>query len=155
MAYLKAMRPARPRAVSLALMTSGGATLGYIQDRVGRALHDFLQVQRPVLLGAGQELGPGLDALTSLLAGGERAGGGQPRPSVRAGGKRLRAAFCYWGWRGAGGEDCPQILAAAAALELLHSSALVHDDVMDGTANRRGQPSLHRQFANRHAAQRW
>src|ERR1022692_1219687 len=117
MAYLKAMRPARPRAVSLALMTSGGATLGYIQDRVGRALHDFLQVQRPVLLGAGQELGPGLDALTSLLAGG----------------KRLRAAFCYWGWRGAGGEDCPQILAAAAALELLHSSALVHDDVMDGS----------------------
>src|ERR1022692_1142093 len=139
MAYLKAMRPARPRAVSLALMTSGGATLGYIQDRVGRALHDFLQVQRPVLLGAGQELGPGLDALTSLLAGG----------------KRLRAAFCYWGWRGACGEDCPQILAAAAALELLHSSALVHDDVMDGSDSRRGQPSLHRQFANRHAAQRW
>jgi geranylgeranyl diphosphate synthase, type I len=120
-------------------MTSGGATLGYIQDRVGRALHDFLQIQRPVLLGAGEELRPGLDALTSLLAAG----------------KRLRAAFCYWGWRGAGGEDCPQILAAAAALELLHSSALVHDDVMDGSDSRRGQPSVHRQFANRHAAQRW
>ncbi len=120
-------------------MTSGSARLGYIQDQVGRALRDFLDVQRPVLLGAGDELRPGLDALTSLLAGG----------------KRLRAAFCYWGWRGAGGEDGPQILAAAAALELLHASALVHDDVMDGSDSRRGQPSLHRQFADRHAARRW
>jgi geranylgeranyl diphosphate synthase type I len=120
-------------------MTSGGATLGYIQEQVGHVLRDFLHLQRPVLLGAGEELRPGLDALTSLLAGG----------------KRLRAAFCYWGWRGAGGEDCPQILAAAAALELLHSSALVHDDVMDGSDSRRGQPSLHRQYANRHAEQGW
>ena len=120
-------------------MTSGEATLGYIHDQVGRALEDFLSRQRPVLLGAGEELRPGLDALSGLLAGG----------------KRLRPAFCYWGWRGAGGADCPQILAAAAALELLHASALVHDDVMDGSDSRRGQPSLHRQFSDRHAARQW
>src|SRR6266852_8171508 len=121
------------------MVTSGTATLGYIHDQVGRALEDFLHRQRPVLLGASKELLPGLDALSSLLAGG----------------KRLRPAFCYWGWRGAGGADCPQILAAAAALELLHAGALVHDDVMDGSDTRRGQPSLHRQFADRHAARRW
>src|ERR1039457_1848271 len=102
------MRPGLPRgAVSLAIMTSGDATLGYIQGQVEQALKDFLQRQRPVLLGASDELLPGLDALSALLAGG----------------KRLRPAFCYWGWRGAGGEDCPQILTAAAALELLHARA--------------------------------
>jgi geranylgeranyl diphosphate synthase type I len=120
-------------------VTSSNATLEHVQEQVGAALADFLAQQRPVLLGAGQELLPGLDALSRLLAGG----------------KRLRPAFCYWGWRGAGGADCPQILAGAAALELLHASALVHDDVMDGSDTRRGQPSLHRQFADRHAAGRW
>ena len=121
------------------MVTSGSATLGYIHDQVGRALEDFLGRQRPVLLGAGDDLLPVLEAVTSLLAGG----------------KRLRPAFCYWGWRGAGGADCPQILAAAAALELLHASALVHDDVMDGSDTRRGQSSVHRQFADRHATRHW
>ena len=40
------------------------------------------------------------------------------------GGKRLRPAFCYWGWRGAGGADSEQIVTAAACLELLHARAL-------------------------------
>jgi hypothetical protein len=57
---------------------------------------------------------------------------------VLARGKRLRAAFCYWGWRGAGGADCNGALAAAAALELLHAFALIHDDVMDASTLRRG-----------------
>ena len=61
--------------------------------------------------------------------------------ALLAGGKRLRPAFCYWGWRAAGGTDCPEIITAAAALELLHASALVHDDVMDASDTRRGQAS--------------
>ena len=68
-----------------------------------------------------------------------------------AGGKRLRPAFCYWGWRAAGGEDCPEIYAAAASLELLQASALIHDDVMDASDTRRGAPAVHRQFAARQA----
>ncbi len=104
-----------------------------------QALDLFLRRQRPVLLAAGRELLPGLDAIEGLLAGG----------------KRLRPAFCYWGWRGADGSDGPEIIAAAAALELLHASALVHDDVMDGSDTRRGQPSLHRRFAARHAEAGW
>jgi geranylgeranyl diphosphate synthase type I len=121
------------------MVTSGNATLGDINDQVGRALEEFLDGERPVLLGASEELRPGLDAVSGLLAGG----------------KRLRPAFCYWGWRGAGGAHGLPILTAAAALELLHASALVHDDVMDGSDSRRGQPSLHRQFAERHAARHW
>ena len=42
------------------------------------------------------------------------------------------------------------MIAAAASLELLHASALVHDDVMDGSDTRRGDPSAHRQFESLH-----
>src|SRR5262245_29103805 len=60
---------------------------------------------------------------------------------VRAGGKRLRPAFTYWGYRAAGGDDEPEIWRAAAAVELLHTMALLHDDVMDADEERRGEPT--------------
>src|SRR5262249_57581915 len=81
-------------------------------------------------------------------------GGWGGREGLLAAGKGLGPAFCYWGWRGGGGEDGQAIMAAAAALELLHASALVHDDVMDGSDTRRGRPSLHRLFAVRPAVPR-
>lgn len=66
------------------------------------------------------------------------------------GGKRLRPAFAYWGWRAAGGSavKVDAIHTAAAAIELVHASALVHDDLMDDSATRRGHPAAHHQFAN-------
>jgi geranylgeranyl diphosphate synthase type I len=67
---------------------------------------------------------------------------------VRAGGKRVRPAFCYWGYRAAGGEDAPAIWRAAAALELLHTMALIHDDVLDRSAERRGVPTTHEREAS-------
>ncbi|MEO8888313.1 MAG: polyprenyl synthetase family protein [Jatrophihabitantaceae bacterium] len=70
-------------------------------------------------------------------------------------GKRLRAALCYWAWRGAGGPDGESVIVAASALELLHGCALIHDDVMDDSAIRRGQPAAHRQFASAHAVNGW
>jgi len=120
-------------------MTSGSAVLGHVRDRVDSALQAFLGQQHDVLLAAGQDLLPGAESISGLLAGG----------------KRLRPAFCYWGWRGAGGPDCPEIINAAAALELLHAGALIHDDLMDASDTRRGQPSLHRQFEARHARSHW
>jgi geranylgeranyl diphosphate synthase, type I len=60
---------------------------------------------------------------------------------VRAGGKRLRPACTYWGYRAAGGADGPEIWRAAAAVELLHTMALLHDDVMDADDERRGEPT--------------
>lgn len=62
---------------------------------------------------------------------------------IRAGGKRVRPLFCYWGYRAAGAGHAEAIVEAAAALELLHTFALIHDDVMDASAERRGVPSVH------------
>ena len=116
--------------------TGSQANLGRIRTEVARALEKFLARQRETLGAVGDDLLPCLDAMAGLLAGG----------------KRLRPAFCYWGWRAAGGRDCAEIYSAASALELLQASALVHDDVMDASDTRRGKPAVHRQFGSLFAA---
>ncbi|MFJ4834405.1 polyprenyl synthetase family protein [Streptomyces sp. NPDC088747] len=74
---------------------------------------------------------------------------------VRRGGKRLRTAFAWCGWRAAGGSgDITPVLRVGAALELVQACALVHDDVMDGSALRRGAPAVHVDFARTHWAAR-
>lgn len=70
-------------------------------------------------------------------------------------GKRIRPRFCFWGWRAAGGRPGPEIVRAAASLELFHSFCLIHDDIMDTSDLRRGRPSLHRQLADLHARSAW
>ena len=73
-----------------------------------------------------------------------------------AGGKRLRPAFCHWGWVGAGGDPAdPRVVDAGAALELLHTFALVHDDIMDDSVRRHGIDCLHVDFAARHRQRGW
>ncbi len=76
---------------------------------------------------------------------------------VVSGGKRFRAAFCYWGYRAVRPEveDEHALVRACAALELLHASALVHDDYMDASDTRRGRPATHRAFTTEHRADRW
>ena len=66
------------------------------------------------------------------------------------GGKALRPRFCYWGHVIAGNDTSPLLLQASAALELLHTFALIHDDLMDGSDTRRGRPALHREIAGQH-----
>jgi geranylgeranyl diphosphate synthase type I len=78
------------------------------------------------------------------------------RNFVATGGKRLRPAFCHWAYVGAGGAPADEaVVDAGAALELLHTFALVHDDVMDGSDTRRGEPAAHRRFATLHADGGW
>lgn len=78
------------------------------------------------------------------------------RELVMAGGKRLRPAFCHWAYVGAGGDpDDPMVVDAGAALEMLHTFALIHDDIMDGSSMRRGMNSVHRSFEARHAVGDW
>jgi geranylgeranyl diphosphate synthase, type I len=62
---------------------------------------------------------------------------------ISAGGKRLRPAFCYWGYRAGGGLHDDRIVRAASSLELLHTFALVHDDIMDASDERRGERTVH------------
>jgi geranylgeranyl diphosphate synthase, type I len=126
-------------AANVTIMSTGVADLVRIRTEVGAALDEFIARQRRELTGIAAELLPCVNAIADLVAGG----------------KRLRAAFCYWGWRACGGADCQEIFAAAASLELLHASALVHDDVMDASAIRRGQPAAHTRFAARHALAGW
>lgn len=75
---------------------------------------------------------------------------------VRAGGKRMRPEFAHLGWIAAGGEPCAQTAVnIGAALELLHVSALVHDDVIDGAATRRGADTTHVRVAKDHRDRGW
>jgi geranylgeranyl diphosphate synthase, type I len=75
---------------------------------------------------------------------------------VLSGGKRLRPAFCHWAYVGAGGGPTDDlVIDTGAAFELLHAFALVHDDVMDGSDTRRGDPTIHLEFHRRHATSGW
>lgn len=76
-----------------------------------------------------------------------------------SGGKRLRAALCWWSFRSHGGAVSGRSADAAvrtgAALELFQAAALLHDDVMDNSDTRRGAPTAHRSFAAHHAGSGW
>jgi geranylgeranyl diphosphate synthase type I len=77
---------------------------------------------------------------------------------VLRGGKRLRPAFAYWGWRSVTSDPDPlnpEMLRLFSALELLHACALVHDDVIDDSGTRRGCPTVHMQFADAHRDSGW
>jgi geranylgeranyl diphosphate synthase type I len=79
----------------------------------------------------------------------------QARSSV-AGGKMFRASFCWWGHHAVAEPSDPDALVrACASLELLHASALVHDDLMDASDTRRGNPATHRFFESEHRANGW
>jgi geranylgeranyl diphosphate synthase type I len=112
-----------------------------IAKRVDARIDDLLTAETARWAGVDPLLAEPLEALHRLALGG---------------GKRLRPAFCVAAYVGAGGaEDADAVVDAGAALELLHLFALVHDDVMDASARRRGLPTLHVDFAQRHAEGAW
>ncbi|MFJ5709194.1 polyprenyl synthetase family protein [Streptomyces sp. NPDC093105] len=74
---------------------------------------------------------------------------------VAAGGKRLRPRFLLSGYLAAGGSPARAPVRAAMALELLHVSALVHDDVMDDADRRRARPTVHALHAGLHRDRGW
>ncbi len=108
------------------------AALDHARRRVDPAIERFLADRRAELTG----MGPGSAVLVDEL-----------RRLIGAGGKRIRPALCLWAYRACGGADETPVAEAAAALELLHTFALVHDDVMDRTDERRGAPASHVRFA--------
>ncbi|MEV6376642.1 polyprenyl synthetase family protein [Micromonospora sp. WP24] len=111
-----------------------------LRQRIDKALAEFLANQRIWMAGVDDALSPLAEVIEAFVLGG---------------GKRLRPAFAYWGYRGAGGVDSDQVLAALAALELVQASALIHDDLMDRSDTRRGEPAVHRRFATRHRRSNW
>ncbi len=61
--------------------------------------------------------------------------------TITAGGKRLRPLLVCLA-AGVPVPESDQLVSAAAAVELVHSATLVHDDVLDGSALRRGRPTV-------------
>ncbi len=116
-----------------------------VDARLDRAMAELDLAWRAALDGAEEAAVLGRFDLPLLL-----------RQSLTAGGKRIRPAMTQLGWSAAGGE--PDTLGAehavtlGAALELLHTFALIHDDVMDASARRRGRPTIHVLAASLHAA---
>jgi geranylgeranyl diphosphate synthase type I len=98
-----------------------------LRARVDEALEEFVAEEVGQVAALHEGLGPIIDQLRVTVAGG----------------KRMRAAFCYWGWRAAGQPDTDAMIRAAAAMELAHAAAIVHDDIIDDSLVRRGMPSAH------------
>lgn len=110
-----------------------------VRHGVQHALDRFLEHQRADLADVSPDLVPLVDAAADLVRGG----------------KRLRPAFCYWGWTASGRNDADPIMTVGASLELFHAAALVHDDLIDAADTRRGLPSAHRRFQAMHTDGAW
>ena len=67
---------------------------------------------------------------------------------VTAGGKRIRPALCLLAAHGGPGFELKRLLPLAAALELIHTASLVHDDVIDEAGTRRGVPTANAKWGN-------
>ncbi len=110
-----------------------------LRRRVQQQIETELAHQRDVLAELGEEGTALLEVIAALLQGG----------------KRLRAAFCYWGYRGFGGTHDDAAVRAASAMEFFQAAALLHDDVMDDSDVRRGAPTAHVHLADRHDRAGW
>jgi len=122
-------------------------------DLVQKRIDEFLANRAPELTAIAPELDPFIKYSASFLAGG----------------KRFRALFCYWGWQAVASDntsleiatdasiehDLAAVVTAAAALEVFHAAALVHDDIMDNSDTRRGNPSAHKRFELLHSEGEW
>lgn len=117
------------------------ASLLVIAERVEKRLDTLLDGEVARWADLSPDLAPPLESLRRLVMGG---------------GKRLRPAFCYWGYLGAGGDSsADEVIDAGAAFEMLQAFALVHDDVMDGSSTRRGARTAHLEFDGVHRDESW
>ena len=112
--------------------------LEMVRKPVDELLEEFLARQVAEL----EALDPGLTAVGAEVA-----------DLVATGGKHLRPAFVYWGHRATGAAHDDAVLYPAAAVQLLHTFALLHDDVMDRSPERRGRASAYANLAEMHRRQ--
>jgi geranylgeranyl diphosphate synthase, type I len=135
--------PTQPSTTAESILDAHNPLSQGFREAVSAEITEFLAEQAAVLESMGPELVPVHLMASQLLCGG----------------KRLRPAFCVWGYVAAAGRpdeiELRSLLTAAASLDLLHASALVHDDVMDSSDLRRGRPAAHRQFEALHANAGW
>lgn len=130
---------AHSRTPEAAYRADGGdrfeALLAAFRGRFERGLAAWLAERRAAAEAEVPEVLPLHDALADLAG---------------AGGKRLRPALIHFTHLACGGRDEETALRLGIAAELFHLYLLVHDDVMDHAAVRRGRPAVHERFAARH-----
>ncbi|MFZ1361714.1 MAG: polyprenyl synthetase family protein [Candidatus Nanopelagicales bacterium] len=110
-----------------------------VRARVDTSVDEFLAARGAQLA----QISPNLNEVTSALQ------------DFMKSGKRIRPIFCWWAWRGCGGANDDSALRAAASLEFIQACALIHDDMMDKSDTRRGQPAVHRRFESLHNTSDW
>ncbi|GAB2504313.1 (2E,6E)-farnesyl diphosphate synthase [Corynebacterium atrinae] len=120
-------------------------TLDQIPGATQDILEEFLRSRRKTIATIGR---PVTEAVSHVEA------------FVLGGGKRIRPLYAWAGFVGAGGldshaEDPAAMLRAAASLEFIQACALIHDDIIDSSDTRRGQPTVHRAVEARHDAAAW
>lgn len=124
---------------------SSAPTLDEIPAAVERQLEGFLNEVSPPVAGIGGPVADAVDLLQGFVLGG---------------GKRIRPTFGWVGYTAAGGldagaEDPSAVLRAVSALEFIQACALIHDDIIDDSDTRRGNPTVHRAAAANHRAKNW
>lgn len=115
-------------------------SLSGLRQAIDQALLSFLAAQRERMAVLAADSAALVDLVSAAAA---------------TGGKRIRPILCWCAYQAGGGAGAGgpaaagpgPILAAAASLELLHTFAILHDDVMDQAVLRRGKPALHRRLA--------
>ena len=125
-------------------MSSVGSTVGGAREVGSDALETILATGGEPLRERMLQIEHHLQEVTAA-AGTPLAGLAQS--TVMSGGKRLRPLLVVLAAEAAGGpagaqEDERRLVRAAVAVELVHSATLVHDDLVDGAALRRGQPTV-------------
>ncbi|MEX1177345.1 MAG: polyprenyl synthetase family protein [Nitriliruptor sp.] len=120
-------------------MATSSSALAGSAAIVDAALEERLSVLLPRLRELHPALGPVTDHLAAFLAGG----------------KRVRPTLLLLGYAAGGGARRTDVLGPALALELLHTCALLHDDVIDRAATRRGRPTVHHAVAEDHRQAGW
>jgi len=114
----------------------------FLLKLVQQRLDEFCDDKRSQLAEISEDLIPLIDYTQALLSGG----------------KRFRALFAFWSWAGHLSKDVARgdlsvdspIVGVAAALEMFHAAALVHDDLLDQSDTRRGKPAIHKRFEELH-----
>ena len=114
----------------------------FLLKLVQQRIDHFCDEKRAQLVEISEDLVPIIDYTQQLLSGG----------------KRFRALFAFWSWVGHLDREISEadlkldspIVGIAAALEMFHAAALVHDDLLDQSDTRRGQPAIHKRFEELH-----
>jgi len=111
-----------------------------LREQIEAELQDFLTTQSNYFTSIAPELKPTAGSLSDFVING---------------GKRFRPLFATVGAMGAGSDLSQSEIRAFASLELLQACALIHDDLMDASDTRRGEPAIHKLFESIHIAENY